>query len=190
MGTAGWVLALGLAFASPLTAAELTAFQLIEEGNQYVSVEAKNRVVQIRSEKSVGTLEPMQWAVVYYDPDARAKATEVKFVAGKKVSVRRPGRLLEPIFGKHRELAKDKLKVDSDKAIEIALAEPALKNLKPTNTELKLEGEGDEYLPVWKVRLWVEKVRRPEDTVSIGELHISAEDGKVLENKLRIDRAD
>ena len=102
--------------------AEPTAFDLVKEGNRHLGEEAKGRVVQIRSEKSVGGLTPNIWFVVYYDPDATAKATEIKFAAGTKVSVKRPARVLEPITGAHLELPKEKLKIDSDKAIEIALA--------------------------------------------------------------------
>ena len=90
-------------------ASELSAFELVKEGNRHLGEEAKDRVVQIRSEKSVGGLTPNIWYVVYYDPDATAKATEIKFAAGTKVSVKRPARILEPITGAHRELPKDKL---------------------------------------------------------------------------------
>jgi hypothetical protein len=80
-------------------AAEPTALQLAREGNRYIGEQSKNRVVQIRSEKSVNSLTPTIWYVVYYDPDAPLKATEVKFGAGKKLNVSRPLRLLEPITG-------------------------------------------------------------------------------------------
>ena len=80
--------------ATPLFAAEPTAFELIKEGNRHVGEEAKDRIVEIRSEKSIGSLTPNIWYVVYYDPDATAKATEVKFGAGKKLSVKRPARVL------------------------------------------------------------------------------------------------
>src|SRR6266540_1152769 len=125
-------------------AAELTAFELVKEGNRHLGEEAKGRVVQIRSEKSVGGLTPNIWFVVYYDPDATAKATEIKFAAGTKVSVKRPARIIEPIMGSHHELPKEKLKIDSDKAIEIAKNEPLIKNLSLTNTELKLERGADD----------------------------------------------
>ncbi len=170
-------------------AAEPTAFDLVKEGNRHLGEEAKGRVVQIRSEKSVGGLTPNIWFVVYYDPDATAKATEIKFAAGTKVAVKRPARVLESISGSYRELPKEKLKIDSDKAIEIVKNEPLIKNLALTNTELKLErGEGDQ--PVWKVKLWAAKIRRPSDTVNIGEIHISAEDGKVVKNDLKPGRVD
>jgi len=189
--TGKWLAALLLAggLSQITNAGEPTAFDLVKEGNRHLGEEAKGRVVQIRSEKSVGGLTPNIWFVVYYDPDATAKATEIKFAAGTKVSVKRPARVLEPITGAHHELAKDKLKIDSDKAIELAKNEPLIKNLTLTNTELKLErGEGDQ--PVWKVKFWAAKIRKPSDTVNIGEVHLSAEDGKVVKNDLKPGRVD
>src|SRR5206468_4301551 len=89
------LVALGATPFSRLTAdesKESTAFQLIKEGNRYLGEESKDKVVQIRSEKSIGTLTPNIWFVVYYDPDAAARAAEVKFIAGKKDWVRRSPR--------------------------------------------------------------------------------------------------
>ena len=44
--------------------------------------------------------------------------------------------------------------------------------------------------PVWKVRLWAAKIRKPSDTVNIGEIQIAAEDGKVVKSDLKPGRAD
>lgn len=180
-------LLLGFLLAGTLHAAEPTAFDLIKEGNRHVGDEVKDQVVQIRSEKSVGSTTPTEWAIVYYDRDASFKATEVRFVGGRKTEVRRPGRLLERL-GSHSPLEKDRLKTDSNKAIEIALAEPALANLKITNTRLVLERW--ENLVVWKVRLWVSKIRKPQDTADVGEVFINAEDSRVVRSDLKPRRAD
>ena len=169
-------------------AAEPTAFELVKEGNKHVGEDAKDRVSQIRSDKSVGSLVPNVWHIVFYDPDASLKATEVTFAGGKKLSVKRPTRLLEPITRAHKQLEKDKLKLDSDKAIDIATKDPLLKNLKLTNTQLWLE-HGDDG-PRWRVRLWAEKVHNPSATAEIGEVFLSAQDGKVLERHLHTNRAD
>src|SRR5437773_7909170 len=165
-------------------AAEPTAFELIKEGNRHVGEEAKGRVVQIRSEKSIGTLTPTIWYVVYFDPDATAKATEVKFGAGKKLTVKRPPRVLEPFLGTHRPLNREKLKFDSDKAIEIATKEPLLNNLKLKATQLWLEREpwAADDGPLWKVRIWAAKIKRPDRDADIGEIYVSAENGKGVKN--------
>ena len=146
------VAAMTFAVAQVALAADPTAFELIKLGNQYVGVQSKDKVVQIRSEKSVGTLTPNIWYVVYYDPDATLKAVEVKFGAGQKIDVSHPLRLLEPITGEDKVLDSTKLKVDSDKALKIAMAEPLLKNLTLKATQLWLQ-HGDQG-PEWKVKLW------------------------------------
>ena len=105
------------------------------------------------------------------------------------MAVKRPARVLESISGSYRELPKEKLKIDSDKAIEIAKNEPLIKNLTLTNTQLTLE-RGEDEQPVWKVKLWAAKIRKSSDTVNIGEIHISAEDGKVVKNDLKPGRVD
>jgi hypothetical protein len=176
---------------------ELTAFALAREGNRYVGEQAKDKIVQIRSEKSVGSVTPNIWYVVYYEPTAALKATEVKFAAGKMVSVTRPLRLLEPVSGGDQPLDRSKLKVDSDQAIKTAMAEPILQNLKITATQLKLEKLGNGILdrsgpevPVWKVKLWAAKLKEQYHDVDIGEVWLLAEDGKVVKSDLHIDRVD
>ena len=86
-------------FGLAVRGAEATAFELAKEGNRYVGEQSKDRIVQIRCEKSVGGLIPNIWYVVFYDPTATLKAVEVKFGAGKMLDVKRPMRLLEPVTG-------------------------------------------------------------------------------------------
>lgn len=184
--------AMGLAIGNGAQAQEKepSAFELIKEGNKHVGEDARDRVVQIRSEKSIGSLTPSIWYIVYYDPDATAKATEVKFGAGRKLTVKRPSRVLEPIFGDHKQLDREKLKVDSNDAIKTATSEPLLKNLNLTATQLWLQRHGGDDAPVWKVRLWAAKLRNAEKSVEIGDIYVSAEDGKVVKNDLHINRVD
>src|SRR5437660_1076208 len=121
--------ALTLSLAFPVWANGMTALQLAKEGNQYVGVQSKDKIVQIKSEKSVGSITPNIWRITYYDPDATFKAVEVKFGAGQKLDVSHPGRLLERFTDEKLPLDMEKLKTDSDRAIQIATDEPLLKNL-------------------------------------------------------------
>jgi len=186
-----------VALALSARASEATAFELVKEANRYVGEQAKDKVVQLRSEKSVGSLTPNIWYVVFYDPTAAFKSVQVKFGAGKMLDVKRPMRLLEPVTGGDVPLDKAKLKVDSDEAIKTALKEPLLQNLKILATQLKLERVGDGVLgqsgpgePVWKVKLWAAKLRNPNRDADVGEVWVSAADGKTLKTDLHIDRVD
>ena len=150
-------------------------------------------MVQIRSDKSLGSLTPNIWYIVYFDPDARMKATEVKFGAGKKMDVQRPFRVFERMKA-DKVFDKTKLKIDSDDAIKTATADPLLKGLNLKATQLWLDSNYKSDLsvtaPVWKVRLWAAKLHRPNEDADIGEVFINAEDGKVVKSDLHIDRID
>ncbi len=177
--------------------AEMTALELIKEANRHVGEQAKDKVVQIRSEKSINSLTPNIWFVVLYDPTATLKAVEVKFGAGKMLTVKRPMRLLEPVTGGDTPLDREKLKVDSDEAIKTALKEPLLENIKVTATQLKLEKVGEGALGrsgvgegIWKVRLYANKLRDVTRDADIGEVWISAADGKVAKTDFHLNRLD
>ncbi len=180
-------LVLGLVAISPAAwAKDMTAFELAKEGNRYIGEQSKDKVVQIRSEKSIASLTPNIWYVVYYDPDAPLKAVEVKFGAGEKLAVKRPVRLLEPITKADEPLLPEKLKVDSDKALTIAKKEPLLGKLTLKASRASLQRRGmDDPTPVWQIRLWAAKLENPNDNADIGEVIISAEDGTVLKSDLK-----
>ncbi|MFM2082644.1 MAG: hypothetical protein RL380_1335 [Verrucomicrobiota bacterium] len=181
----------------PTHAADPTALALVKEANRYVGEQSKDKLVQLRSEKSVASLTPQIWYVVLYDPTAALKATEVKFGAGQMLEVKRPFRLLEPVTGQDKILDAKRLNTDSDKALKIALKEPLLGNLKITASQLWLNRAGkfselaaDEATPVWKVKLWAAKLHQPNNDADLGDVFISANDGSVLKSDLHINRVD
>lgn len=169
-------------------AADATAFELVKRGDKYVGVQSKDKVVQIRSEKSIGSLTPNIWYVVYYDPDATFKSVQVKFGGGAKMDVSHPWRILEMADNAHKVLDQADLKVDSDKAIKIATSQPVLENLKLTATKLKL-GHSDDGT-VWHVEIWAAKLKHPDDDASVGVVTISAKDGSVIKSDLHPNSVD
>ncbi len=169
-------------------AAEPTALELIKEANRYVGEDVKDKVVQLRSEKSIGGLVPNIWYVVYYDKDATFKTAEVKMGAGKKLEVKHPMRQPFAYISYKNLLDVKKITVDSDKAIKIATAEPLLDKLTIRSTQLWLDRH--DATPVWRVRLWAAKLRDTTKDADVGEVHINAEDGTVIESDLHINRVD
>jgi hypothetical protein len=167
---------------------EPTALAVIEEANRHVGDEVKGKVIRIRSEKSVAGLTPNIWNVMFYNRDARFKTTEVKVGAGKKLDVRNPLRQPFAYIDIDRVIDLKKVKIDSDKAIKIAAAEPLVEKLTLRATELSLEPSDDG--PIWKVRLWAARLRNPNRDADIGELTIKAEDGTVIRSDLHINRVD
>ena len=182
------VAAMGLATTHASLAADPTALELIKLGDPYVGVQSKDKVVQIRSEKSIASLTPNIWYVVYYDPDATFKAVEVKFGAGQKLDVSHPGRVLERFTDDKDPLDVRKLKIDSDKAIKIATKQPLLKDLALKATQLWLEHGATG--PQWRVKLWAAKLKNPSDDADIGIVILSAADGYILETNLHPNSVD
>jgi hypothetical protein len=183
-----FVALLVLGFSVPAFADDVTALELIKEANHHVGDEVKDKVVQLRSEKSIGSLIPTIWYVVYYDKDATFKTAEVKMGAGKKLEVKHPMRQPFAYIGYKNVLDLKKIKIDSDKAIKLATADPLLENLTICATELSLKRDDD--MPVWKVVLWAQKLRNKEKDAKIGEIRINAEDGTILDRDLHINRVD
>jgi sporulation protein YlmC with PRC-barrel domain len=172
------------------TGGKVSAFSLIKEGNRYVGEQAKDKVVQIRSDKSLNGVTPSTWYVVFYDPTAALKATEVKFSNGQMVDVKRPLRLLEATSSKKSEpLDREKLKFDSDQALETALKESTVKDRKVSASEMRLE-RGDGGMATWRIELWGAKADDSKGDISLGTVSLSAEDGKVLRSDLKANRID
>lgn len=182
---AKWIVGLAVLAATVMQsfAGETTALELIREGNRYVGEQFKDKVVLVRSEKSVATLTPQTWLINYRHDLTSLKGIEVKFIGGKMADVDssiRGGRVFDL----------SKIKVDSDRALGVVTNEAILKNLTLRATKMSLERLGEGGVPAWRVQIWAAKLRSPADSTSIGEIFLSAEDGSVLKNDLKISRVD
>lgn len=171
---------LGLA-TSRVALAEPTALDMIKKGDDYVGVQSKDKVVQIYSDKSVASLDPNVWHVVYFDPSVFSKTTDVKFEAGQQTGVGHMRPFTLPAKA-DQVLDLSKITVDSDRAVKIAASQPLLKGLNLRYSRLTLQkGETD---PEWKVELWAAKVSDPSKTANVGNVRISAVDGSILQSNL------
>lgn len=169
-------------------AEDRTAFSLIKDANEYVGKDARDQIVGFRSEKSVAGLNPNIWFVVYYDHDTTFRTTEVKFGAGQKLEVKHPMRPPFDYVNDKNVLDQKRLKVDSDAAIKTAIAQPLLAKLNVRATQLWLQNR--DGVPTWQVRLWAAKLRHPDSDANVGDVFVSADDGKPTKIDLHIERVD
>ncbi|HEX3624020.1 MAG TPA: hypothetical protein VH280_01195 [Verrucomicrobiae bacterium] len=172
---------LGLA-TSRLALADPTALDMIKKGDDYVGVQSKDKVIEINSDKSVTSLEPNIWHVVYYDPSVFAKTAEVRFEAGQEAGVAHPMRPFALPAKPDQVLDLPKITVDSDRAVRIAASQPVLKGLQLRYSRLSLQ-KGDQGAE-WKVELWSAKVSDPSKDANVGYVRISAADGSILQSNL------
>lgn len=112
---------------------------------------------------------------------------EVKFAAGKMVDVKRPFRVIELAKGAE-QMDVGKLKIDSDEAIKKALDEPILKDIQVKSVEAKLENS--KTGPVWRLKLWAAKLNNNNQTADIGKITLTADEGKVTESDIHLNRLD
>jgi len=175
-------------FCQVVSAADATALSLIKQANDYVGKDVRDHVIGLRSEKSIASLQPNIWYVVFYDHDATFKTTEVKFGAGQKLDTRHPMRQPFAYVNDKNLLDQKAIKIDSDQAIKIATAQPLLEKLTIHATQLWLDRVDN--VDTWRVRLWAQKLRHPDSDADIGDVFISADDGKVIRSDLHIDRVD
>lgn len=175
------IVGLGLAMMRSVMA-DPTAFDLAKKGNDYVGVQSKDKLVRIHSDKSVANLTPNIWHVLYLDPDSTFKTVEVKFGGGEKMDVSHPVRPFQLPGDAPAVLDKSKLKVDSDKALNIATSQPLLKSLTLKASQMSLEYT--DGAPVWKIQLWAAKLKNPNSNANVGTVSISATDGSVIKSDL------
>lgn len=185
------LVALGLALARATPAqppqSSSTALRLALKGNEYLSIQSRDKIVRIISDRSVNGLTPEIWHVVYFDPDTPFRCIEVKFAGGQEVEVFHPLHPFEFPGKASQVIDKDRLKVDSDQAIRIATGQPLLRSLGLRSTKLTLTPS--DAGPVWKVQFWATKVGDPSREAEVGTVAVSAVDGAVLKSDLHPGRA-
>jgi hypothetical protein len=162
---------------------DASAFRLAQEGNRYVGEQCRDKIVEIHSERSAGSLIPTVWYLLYYDPDASFKAAEVTFKGGQKTASTRPFRPFDPLSA-DKILDRSKLKLDSDEALKVASNQEAVKPLALKAAQCWLQRESGN--PVWRIRLWAAKLRDPTHMADIGDLYIAADDGTVVRTNLHL----
>lgn len=178
---------LGLA-ATQLAMADPTALQLMKNGDDYVGMPSRDKVLEVYSEKSVAHLEPNVWHIVYYDPSVMTRSVDVKFGAGQEMEVSHP---MHPFALPSRArdiLDQSKLRVDSDQALHTAASQHILEGLTLRSSRLTLESTDDGI--VWKVELWAAKKDDPTREAGIGSVSVSANDGSVVQSDLHPSRVD
>ncbi len=167
--------------------ADPTALQLVKKGDQFVGVQAKDKILQIWAEKSAASVDPNIWHVVYFDTGASGNNTDVKFGAGEEMGISHP---FHPFFSEPKlrdviDLAK--VHVDSDRALQIASEQPLLKGLKLRYSQMKLAYTDDGV--TWTLDLWSARVNDPTKDAGVGTVVISADTGAVLKSDLHPENA-
>jgi hypothetical protein len=179
----GLVLAAVLGLATTRVAlADPTALSLIKNGDDYVGFPCRDKVLEVYSDKSVASMEPNVWHVIYYDPTVFSRSVEVKFGAGQEMEVSHPMRPFMLPARTRDVLDANKLRVDSDRALRIATSQPILNGITLRSSKMTLQSSDDGA--IWKVELYAAKVGDPTREVCVGYVTMTADDGTIVKADL------
>jgi hypothetical protein len=165
-----------------------TALSLVKNGDNYVGAQCRDKVLEVYSDKSVATMEPNVWHVVYYDPSVFSKSVDVKFGAGQEMDVSHPMRPFMMPARMRSVLDDERLKVDSDRALQIATSQPILNGLTLRSSKMTLESSDDG--PIWRVELYAAKVGDLTHEAYIGYVTMTADDGTIVKADLHPSSVD
>jgi hypothetical protein len=167
----------------------LTAFELAKEAERYISEPAKGKLVKAHSMKSFNESTPSAWALLFHDPTTAFETVEVSFRSGQMTAVKFPPDYFGAKLGiRPRPFDKKQLNVDSDKAMEMALKEPLLDHLTLKASEVWLDWR--DGVPAWRIKLWAAKSRNPNAEADLGEIILSADDGRIIRRDLHPERVN
>jgi len=183
-------LSLGTLHSAPAPSATITAFQALDLAKSQVNPESRNRVLQIIGKKSSVSVTPVEWSILFFDPNAQQSGILVT-VAGSTVIKVQDGYTQMDKFRlaayKLDEVIDPKtLKIDSSKAYE-SLTRSTLLNgvrISSVNFLLRKEGKSPADPGVWNVVIYaLPKAIQGKSQVAeveIGKARVSAETGQVL----------
>ena len=158
----------------------MTAFQWAGKKWESLPQASLTNLVSITGKQTKGQLIPAEFVITY--DVGRMSTTR----GGMGDPARDMGKTIGGIFGGNLTsavLPAEKLKVDSDRALEIVL-ERLPSGATVSSTEIKLERGGPSG-PYWEFRVWAKRLRQPRDEIPLGIIRVLTDDGTVIHNELR-----
>ncbi len=164
-----------------------TAWEAIAIAKKQVPAESQDKVMVIRGDRSENELTPDTWHVVFYDEQASQDGRQVT-VTGRAISGIREGyfdlgRIRLAAYKMEEIITPDKLKIDSDKALNVLVQTNRLKAYSLSSVIYELERDMDLREAIWRLKIYVDDGNGKEKY--IGFARISAENGRVIEMRFK-----
>ncbi len=153
-------------------------FLRADGGPAHMAINAAQKLVQspaalVEMTGERGEPRPQEWTLVYKDPAARGGVREILASGDVVISERTPLRGF-PGISTTPPVSLTRLKIDSDRAFEIANKQAARARLGFNWVDYTLRANADTGAPMWILRL------SDNMGAQVGVLQISAEDGSIL----------
>ncbi|MGD9896419.1 MAG: hypothetical protein AB7T14_05010 [Candidatus Methylacidiphilaceae bacterium] len=169
-----------------------TAFAALAVARQYAPDGSQAKLLAIIGPRSRTALTPTTWEFVYWNPTGEGwkKLKRITVIGGQVRDVReeivviaRRGVLR---FKESQAFDPSRLKVDSDRALQVILKTGTVGKARLSTVLFELARVGEEEEPSWEMRFYADRQGKEAD---IGVARVGAISGKILELRLDPSRA-
>ncbi|HSI84887.1 MAG: protein kinase [Candidatus Methylacidiphilales bacterium] len=163
----------------------MSAFEARRIAGARLKRSISSKLLKVEGVQPTGiNVTPTEWRFWFYDPEANEcyrRVIVINGVAGAPAD----GIYMNPLAFKADDvLPNDLLKTDSERALEIIMAQEKMDGVKLTSTSFKLDNK--DTAPVWRVKLFGYTAKKGKIR-SLGEAMIFVETGKVRRLDVKLD---
>ncbi|WP_142524655.1 hypothetical protein [Methylacidimicrobium cyclopophantes] len=167
-----------------------TAFSALAVAQQYAPDGSQAKMLAIIGPRSKTALTPTAWEFVYWNPGGWKHLKRITVVGGQVREVREGiidvARRGIVRYKESQAFDPSRLKVDSDRALQVILKTGAVGNARLSTVLFELARMGEEGEPCWELRFYADRRGIEAD---IGVARVGAISGKILELRLNPSRA-
>jgi len=165
-----------------------TAFSALAVAQQYAPEGSQAKMLAIVGPRSKTSLTPTSWEFVYWNQGGWKNLKRITVVSGQVRDVREGivalgslgvARLVR--FKEEQAFDPSRLKVDSDRALQVILKTGAAGKARLSTVLFELARMGEEGEPSWEMRFYADRRGVEAD---IGKARVGAVSGKILELRL------
>lgn len=162
---------------------DFTALQFVQLGDHYVTQNARDQVIAMISDKTVGDLVPKNWRILYHNEKATFNTTEIDFANNAMTRIHEPNRFFQMFSGANKPIDLSQVALDSDDALKIVMNVPEVRAASVIAVQMQLN-RGYGGMPVWTVNLFGQSDSEIADDKNLGTIQLLADSGKILKNTL------
>lgn len=170
---------------STLSAQAVTAFKARDIARREVNNVAKDKLIEIYGPKASGSITPLEWNVLFYDPYAKQDGRLVKVVGDGVVGIEQGYTQLDQLrlaaYKLEEVINPRSLKIDSDRVINALRRSTPLRKVKISAMEMRLRKPDKGDVPaLWYVTLYARNPRTSKE-VKLGTARVSSSSGQIFE---------
>lgn len=179
---------------STLSVQAVTAFKARDIARREVNNVAKDKLIEIFGPKSSGSISPLEWHVLFYDPYAKQDGRLVKVVGDGVIGIEQGYTQLDQLrlaaYKLEEVINPRSLKIDSDRVINALSRSTPLRRVKISAMEMRLRKPDKGDVPaLWYVTLFARNPRTSKE-VKLGTARVSSATGQIFEMELDLKKLE